>query len=110
MATLIDVLALGLAMQKAQAECTPESVYSSIEYAEVARRADTATAELPILRNVQALDDKGKDNGKPIGESLSVEDNVRFQYLTDMLNAIQLNSYIESDHARDAEVTYKNGR
>lgn len=91
----------------AWADCSPLDAYSSIESAEINRSADSARLQNPILDQLNKLASTARNNSKPLGESLSYQDNATFTRLSITLLAMQINDYIESDRARDAEFTYK---
>ena len=81
--------------------CTLQEVIGHLQFQSIDRRAAIAEQTLPLLKTVEALNNKGKDPGKPIGEQLSIPDLEIFSRASQRMQTMQLTSLMESRRLRD---------
>jgi hypothetical protein len=81
--------------------CTLQEVIGHLQFQSFERRAAIAEQTLPLLKTVEALNNKAKDPKKPIGEQLSIPDLEKFSRASQQMQTMQLTSLMESRRLRD---------
>ncbi|MGM4959827.1 hypothetical protein [Bradyrhizobium sp. 604_D8_N2_3] len=103
MRILAASLCAALAVTTAEA-CTVESAVGDKLFASIQSDGDRAKQSLKVLDRLRALNDKGKDPKKPLGEQLTLAEADEFSRLTQRQSAVMLQSLIESAYQRDLKV------
>lgn len=88
----------------ASADCTVPAVVSIRRYESLQRAAATARMLTPILDQFSKLSSKAKDNSRPIGEQLSLDDLDKFGALKQRLLTLQTKQVIESRYDKRLEL------
>lgn len=87
-----------------RSRCTVQAVTGRMGFQAIGAVADIATGSLPLLHEIEQINRRAKDNGRPIRETLSQPDLIRFTELSQRLKVNTVGQYIESRRERDASV------
>jgi hypothetical protein len=98
---LCDVALLGRSVTCA---CTVDEAVATLRFNEIQYRGDRAKQQQIVLNGLKRINEKAKDNSRPIGEQLSSADVAEFSRLQQRFQTVQLYNLIESGYVRDARV------
>jgi hypothetical protein len=85
----------------AHAACIVEEQISKVRFETLSRAGELAKQLMPLLDEMNVINNKTKDPKRPIGPQLSTEDVGRFSELRQRMLAIQLQQLLESNYGRD---------
>lgn len=98
------LMVLPQAVRAASPPCTVEQATNQIEADDIQRHGRAAQVTIPMLDELKAIVAKAPDPHRAIGDQLAPRDAARFAEISQRMQQMRLSAYVESAHARDANV------
>ena len=98
------LLALLETAQAGSQSCSVEQATNQVQIDDMLRRGKVAQVTIPLLTELQTIAGKAPDPHRPLAEQLDSHAVARFAEIGQQLKQMKLSAYVESAHARDANV------